>query len=252
MTIETPEDLEGMKKACEAVGDALRRMREHAQPGMSTKELDDFGKDILESYGAFSAPKKEYDFPGWTCISVNQEACHGIPSSSVILKEGDLVNIDVSAVLNGYFGDNGGSFILGEDLQNLSPLVEASHEILTAAISRIKGGVRIASLGGFIENQAKRRGYSTIRNLTGHGIGRKLHDSPKEIPNFNDRLNLNRFRKNTVVAVETFISTNARMVYQMPDGWTMKAKDGSFVAQHEHTLLITDGAPVILTHNNGI
>lgn len=252
MFIESPEDLEGMKKASEAVGDTLKRMREHAQIGMTTKELDDFGKEILESYGALSAPKKEYDFPGWTCISVNQEACHGIPSSTKVLKEGDLVNIDVSAVLNGYFGDNGGSFILGEDTQNLTPLVEASHEILTAAISRIKGGVRIAALGGFIENQAKRRGYATIRNLTGHGIGRKLHDSPKEIPNFNDRLNLQRFRKNTVIAVETFISTNAKMVYQGPDGWTMTAKDGSFVAQHEHTLLVTDGKPLILTHNNGI
>lgn len=252
MTINTPEELAGMKKVCEVVGETLRKMREHAKVGMSTKELDDFGKEILESYGAQSAPKKEYDFPGWTCISVNQEACHGIPSPRKILKEGDLVNVDVSAELDGYFGDNGGSFILGEDLQNLSPLVEASHEILLAAISKIKGGVKISALGGFIQNQARLRGYATIHNLTGHGIGRKLHEAPTEIPNFKDRMNMKRFRKNTVVAVETFISTNAKMVYQMADGWTMQANDGSFVAQHEHTLLITDAAPLILTHNNGI
>lgn len=251
MTIETPEELEGMKKAAEVVGQTLREMVLHARPGMSTKELDDFGKDILQSYGAFSAPEKEYGFPGWTCISVNQEVCHGIPSDRVILQEGDLVNVDVSAELNGFFGDNGRSFILGEDIQGLQPLVQASHDILMAAIGKIKSGVKIAALGGFIETQAKRLGYSTIRNLTGHGIGHKLHDSPKEIPNFNDRTNLQRFRKNTVIAVETFISTKARFVQQMPDGWTMKTPDGSFVTQHEHTLMVTEDKPLILTHNNG-
>lgn len=252
MSVDDPADLAGMTRIAEVVGETLRRMREHARPGMSTKELDEFGAEILQSHGAESAPIKEYQFPGWTCISLNQEAAHGIPSASRILKEGDLVNIDVSAVLDGYFGDNGGSFILGEDLQNLSPLVEASREILRKAISKIKGGVRISDLGGFIEKQAKRHGYTTLRNLTGHGIGRSLHEEPRYIYNYGEKETKRRFRKNMVVAVETFISTGARVVSEAEDGWTLMASDGSFVAQHEHTLIITEGAPIILTLNNGI
>ncbi|MEO0470626.1 MAG: type I methionyl aminopeptidase [Bacteroidota bacterium] len=252
MSIETDQDLQGIQQASKVVGECLREMVAYAKPGMSTFELDAFGNEILRAYGAQAAPKKEYGFPGWTCISVNDEAAHGIPSRSKVLQEGDLVNIDVSAELNGYYGDNGRSFILGEDKQGLQPLVQASTDILTVAISRIKGGLRLSALGSFIEKEARKRGFTTIKNLMGHGIGLKLHDKPHHIPNFNDRTNRQRFRKNTVVAVETFISTRARYVHEMSDGWTMKSLDGSFVAQHEHTLIVTEGQPMILTHNNGI
>lgn len=252
MSIRSTKDFEGMKHASLVVGETLAKMIAHATPGMSTQELDNFGYEILKSYGANPAPNKEYDFPGWTCISVNNEAAHGIPSSARILQEGDLVNVDVSAEVNGYYGDNGSSFVLGTDKQNLNPLVNASREILLGAIGKIRGGVRIADVGGYIEKEAKRRGFTTLKNLVGHGIGLKLHDEPYELPNFNDRSNQQRFKVNTVVALETFISTKSRYVYTMPDGWTLKAKDGSFVAQHEHTLMVTDGQPVILTSNNGI
>ncbi|MBX2841242.1 MAG: type I methionyl aminopeptidase [Flammeovirgaceae bacterium] len=252
MSIKSEQDLNGMKKASEVVGETLYEMRKFARPGISTLEIDVYGYKILNSYGANPAPKKEYNFPGWNCISVNNEAAHGIPSKSVILKEGDLVNIDVSAELNGFYGDNGGSFVVGEDINNHIPLVEASQEILLTAIDRIKGGVKISAIGGFIEKEAKKRGFTTIKNLTGHGIGRKLHDSPRELPCYKDRFNLERFRKNSVIALETFISTKSRFVRTAKDGWTLFAEDGSFVAQHEHTLVVTDGKPIILTHNNGI
>ena len=244
--------MQGMTRASELVGMTLRQMREYARPGMSTRELDEYGYSLLKAGGANPAPKKDYGFPGWTCISVNQEAAHGIPSKHVILQEGDLVNVDVSAELNGYYGDNGGSFVLGTDWRNLNPLVDASREILTAAISRIKGGVKIASIGGFIEAEARKRGFTTIKNLVGHGIGTKLHEAPHELPNYYDRFNRERFKKNTVVALETFISTKARYVDTQSDGWTLKARDGSYIAQHEHTLIVTDGQPVVLTQNNGI
>lgn len=253
MSIQSKQDLEGMTKASEAVGATLKKMREHARPGMTTRELDEFGYALLQAYGANPAPKKEYGFPGWTCISVNDEAAHGIPTDKTILKSGDLVNIDVSAELNGYYGDNGGSFILGEDRQRLTPLVEASRQILYLAIRKIRGGVRVSEVGAMIESEARKRGFTTIKNLVGHSIGLKLHDEPSyELANYPDRLNRQRLKKNTVVALETFISTKARYVYPTRDGWTMKAKDGSFVAQHEHTLIVTDGYPVILTANNGI
>ena len=252
MSINSAKDLEGIQNAGRAVAVTLKKMREYTQPGMSTKELDDYGYELLRSMGANPAPKKDYDFPGWTCISLNHEVCHGIPSATRIMKEGDLVNIDVSAELNGYYGDNGGSFILGKDTRGLEPLVQASRDILYKAIDNLKSRVKISALGGLIEKEAKKRGYRVIKNICGHGIGRKLHESPHEIPCFRDRWNRERFKKNSVIALETFISTKARYVHQAADGWTLLTKDRSFVAQHEHTLIVTDGRPIIVTVENGI
>src|SRR5690349_11544324 len=126
MSITSNEELLGMQQISNAVAETLKQMRGHAAPGMTAKELDDFGGAILNSLGAKSAPRLTYDFPGWTCISVNNEIAHGIPTDDKVLKEGDLINIDVSAELNGFWADNGGSFILGEDLNDLQPLVDAS------------------------------------------------------------------------------------------------------------------------------
>ena len=252
MSIATQLELTSMQKVNQAVAQALKKMCDYAQPGMSTKELDDYGYSLLRLFGARSAPKLDYGFPGHTCISINHEVCHGIPSHHKILKEGDLVNIDVSAELNGFYGDNGCSFILGKDIQGLQPLVDASREILYIAISRIKNRVKIADIGGLISMETRKRGYRVIKNICGHGIGRALHEAPTEIPCYRDRLLRGRFRKNMVIALETFISTNAKKVYQKPDGWTLATRDRSFVAQHEHTLVVTGGYPILLTQGNGI
>ena len=253
MLVKNKQELKGIVAAGKAVAVTLKKMREFTKPGITTKELDDYGRSILESFGAVSAPSKDYDFPGCTCISVNNEVCHGIPSENRVIKEGDLVNIDVSAELNGYYGDNGGSFIVGEDKNDLQKLVDASQEILNLAIPMIKSKVRIADVGGLIEREAKKRGFRVIKNLCGHGVGRKLHEEPSEIPNFKDLGNTQRFQKNTVIALETFISTGAEEVRKHSDNWTFIPADGkSFVAQHEHTLIVTDDEPVILTKANGI
>jgi methionyl aminopeptidase len=252
MSITSQAELYGMQRISEVVGTTLREMIKYAQPGMSTKDLDEYGGSLLKAAGAKSAPLVTYGFPGYTCISVNRAAAHGIPSSKITLQEGDLINIDVSAELNGYFADNGSSFVLGRDIHSHAKLVNASKSILNKAIRNIKGGIRISDIGMLIETEAKRNGYTTIRNLVGHGIGRSLHEEPKEIPCFNDRSNTKRFRKNSVVAVETFISTKAQYVYEGDNGWTYFTRDGSYVAQHEHTILITDGEPIVLTISNGI
>ncbi|KRB57466.1 type I methionyl aminopeptidase [Flavobacterium sp. Root186] len=252
MSITTETELIGMKKASEAVAYALREMRNYAKPGISTKELDDYGGKILNDLGAKSAPYVTYGFPGWTCISVNKEFCHGIPSDKRILKEGDLINIDVSAELNGFFSDNGGSFVIGEDVNQHQKLIEASKEILHKAIHNIKGGVRISDIGFLMETEAKKRGYKVIKNLTGHGVGRSLHEAPHEIANYRDKFNLTRFKKNSVVAIETFISTTSTIAETLQDGWTMVGNKGGFMAQHEHTIVVTDGKPIILTEMNEI
>lgn len=251
MIIKTDEDYKGMKAAAHAVAITLAEMKEFTAIGKTTKEIDEFGGKILAKFGTKSAPFEEYKFPGFTCISTNNEACHGIPSQKII-EEGDLVNIDVSGVLNGYYGDNGCSFIMGEDIQGLQPLVTASNEILFAAIKRIKGGVKINEIGGLIEAESKKRGFKVIKNICGHGIGRSLHEEPAEIACWKDRANRQRFKKGSCIAVETFISTKAKYVYEADDGWTLQTKDGSFVAQHEHTMIVTEGMPEILTFENGI
>lgn len=252
MSITKESELAGMREASKAVAETLRQMIRYAQPGMSTKELDEYGAEILADYGAKSAPYLTYGFPGWTCISVNNEFCHGIPSSKRILKEGDLVNIDVSAELNGFWADNGGSFVLGEDKYGHQKLVDASKEILQKTIENIRGGVKIADIGQLMESEAKKRGYKVIRNLGGHGIGRSLHEEPDELLNYKNRFDQRRFKRNSVVAIETFISTTSTYADTLNDGWTMVGNKGGFMAQHEHTLVITDGKPIILTETNGI
>lgn len=252
MIIATEADLAGMKKASEAVALTLKEMRAYARVGISTKELDDFGGRLLEKFGAKSAPFETYKFPGYTCISINNEVCHGVPSANRIIREGDLLNIDVSAELDGFWSDNGGSFIVGQDVHQQINLVNASREILKKAISSIKGGVKIGEIGGLIENEAKKNGYKVIKNLGGHGIGRALHERPDGILNYRDRLDQRRFRKDSVVAIETFITTDSSWAVEAADGFTLAGDKGGFSVQHEHTIVVTDGLPIILTEQNGI
>jgi methionyl aminopeptidase len=252
MSITKESELTGMKKASEAVAITLKEMCHFAKPGITTKELDDYGAKFLLGFGARSAPRLAYGFPGNTCISVNNVFAHGIPSEKIILREGDLINIDVSAELDGFWSDNGSSFVVGNDIYQHQQLVDASKQILQKAIARIKGGVRIADIGLLIETEAKKKGYKVIKNLTGHGIGKSLHEAPREIANYRDKYNLTRFKKNAVVAIETFISTRSGFADTANDGWTLIGNKGGFMAQHEHTIVVTDQMPIILTEQNGI
>lgn len=252
MSISSEAELVGMQRVSEAVAITLREMRAHARAGMSAQELDEFGGTILKSLGAKSAPRETYGFPGWTCISVNNEIAHGIPTSDKIFQEGDLINIDVSAELDGFWSDNGGSFVLGKDLHRHQHLVDTSRRILQMAIENIKDGVKISDIGKLIETEAKRAGYKVIENLAGHGVGRSLHEEPLEIANVYDHFVKTKFKKNSVVAIETFISTISTLANTQKDGWTLVGNKKGFVAQHEHTIVVTEGAPLILTAVNGI
>lgn len=252
MSINTEEEFLGMQKASDAVALTLREMIAFAKLGMSTYELDQYGASLLKSLNANSAPYLTYQFPGYTCISVNNVICHGVPSTGTILQEGDLINIDVSAELDGFWSDNGASFVLGEDIHGHQKLVEASKSILKKTLNSIKGGVKIADIGGLMESEAKKYGYMVIKNLGGHGIGRSLHEQPDELLNYRNKGDQRRFRKNSVVAIETFISTASTYAESQKDGWTMLGNKGGFMAQHEHTIMVTDGKPIILTAKNGI
>lgn len=254
MIIKTSEEFESIKEISRICALVLKRMKEYAKPGMNSKELDEYGGKLLTDYGARSAPIVMYKFPGHTCISVNNEVAHGVPSEDKILREGDLINIDVSAELNGFYSDNGGSFVLGSDLNSFKPLVEASKNILRKVLTNLRAGMRISDTGKLIETEAKRRGYKVIKNLCGHGVGKSLHEEPHEILNYCDRFNLERYRKNSVIAVETFISTASTLAVQANknDKWTLIGNKGGYVTQHEHTLIVTEKEPIILTADNDI
>lgn len=252
MVIKTEEELQGIKRVSEAVALTLGKMRAYAQIGMSTKDIDEYGRQLLEVQGARSAPFETYEFPGYSCISVNNEFAHGVPSDKVTLNNGDIINIDVSAELAGFWSDNGCSFVIGEDIQGVQHLIDTSKAILLDAISKITGGVRISDIGKLMETKAGKEGYTVIRDLGGHGVGRSLHEEPDAIMNYYDRYDKRRFRKDSVVAIETFISTKSTRIKTAPDGWAFYGDRGGFVAQHEHTILITSDKPIILTAANGI
>ncbi|GLR16375.1 type I methionyl aminopeptidase [Portibacter lacus] len=252
MIIKSDEELKGMQEISEVVARTLSEMRAYAEVGMTTKEIDEFGGKLLKKYGAKSAPYESYKFPGYTCICVNNEVAHGIPHSRRKLEEGDLINIDVSGEKNGFWSDNGGSFIMGEDIHGHSDLVQASKDILHKAIFAIKGGVKVNEVGRIIESEAKKRKFTVIKNLAGHGVGRSLHEPPEDILNYRDRFNRDRFKRNAVVAIETFISTKSTVAVELEDGWTLVGNKGGFVTQHEHTIVVTDKEPIILTSMNGV
>jgi methionyl aminopeptidase len=250
MSIISQAELEDIKKISEILAYTLREMKNFAKSGISILQLGYLGGEILNDFGANSAPYKTYQFPEFTCISVENEFCHGIHSSKKILKEGDLINIDVSAELNGFWADNGDSFVLGEDFLGLEPQANISKELLHQAIRKIKRGLKISDMGYRVEQEAKKRGYKVVKNLTGHGVGRSLHENQLEIPNFKESTNTLRLNKNSVVATETFIATHSTYAQTLEDGWTMVGNKDRYIAQHVHTILITDQEPIILTVDN--
>jgi methionyl aminopeptidase len=246
MTIRDGFELEALKWAGKAVATALQTMKNSIEVGITTRELDAIGREVLDRFGAESAPELDYGFPGATCISVNEEVAHGIPGDRRIAK-GDLINLDVSACLNGYYADTGASIPFGTTEETILRLCDCSQKALAAALATIRPGNPIRSLGRAVEKQAKSYGFTTIRNLSGHGIGRKLHEGPDGLVSYDEPRTKGIFKKGMVLAIETFVSTGARFAEEMEDGWTLSTSDGSYVAQYEHTIVVTDGEPLILT-----
>ncbi len=186
MTIENEDQLEKLRAVGKLVARTLAAMGEALEPGMTTRELDDLGRALLEKEGARSAPELTYGFPGATCISVGPDCAHGIPDDTAI-KAGDLINIDVSAELDGFFGDTGASFAVPPTSPRIERLCEDGRRAMWAGIRAVKPGARLNEVGRSIENFAKRKGYSLVRNLASHGVGRSLHDEPSQIPTWYEK-----------------------------------------------------------------
>jgi methionyl aminopeptidase len=245
MIAKTEEDFNGLKEIGRIVAGIRDELVQRAVPGVTTKELDDIAGDLFEKEGAISAPKGEYDFPGYTCISVNEEVAHGIPGSRVI-QEGDLVNIDVSGSKNGYFADTGISIVIGKGEEILTKICDVAKEAFEAGLKKVKPGSKISGMGKVVHQTARNQGLTVIKNLTGHGIGRTIHEHPDYIYNYNETSDNGLLIEGMVIAFEPFISTHDEEVFQLEDGWTF-VTEKSFVAQYEHTLIVTKNGPVILT-----
>ena len=245
MIIENDKQLQSMKKIGEIVANCLQLLKVKAQPGMTTKELDEIAGKYLAEFGAVSAPISCYKFPGHTCISVNNESAHGIPGDKV-LQDGDLINIDVSAQLDGFFGDNGESFVLGKGTKIKNKLCRVVKDALDVAIANAVAGRNINELGRAVQQVAKKNKLTVIENLGGHGIGKTLHDQPDFIPSFFDPDDSRKFKENCCVAIEPFVSNGGNWVDEADDCWTLYL-DKHLSAQKEHSVVITKKKPIILT-----
>lgn len=246
MSVETEEDLKNLQRVGKLVSQTIKLMLKNLEPGVTTGYIDQLAREYFESFGARSAPELDYGFPGATCISVNQEVAHGIPGTYVI-KKGDMVNVDVSLELNGYYADAGYTTVVGNGDSTRTHLCNTSRMILNETINSIKAGDKINKIGYSIEKLARANGYRVIKNLAGHGIGRKLHEEPVDILNYGVKRDKRILESGLVIAVETFISSGSEYVIPESDGWTLRCHDRSPVAQFEHTIVITDTRPIILT-----
>ncbi len=246
MSIDSEKDLEALRKIGRIVARCLQYMQSKLEPGITTGELDALGGQFLATHGARSAPRLTYNFPGHTCISVNEEAAHGIPGPKA-LKAGDLVNIDVSAELEGYFADTGGSAIIPPESKLHLQLCATAKKALESAMLEARAGAKLNRIGHAIETEATRNGFTVIENLGSHGVGRALHEEPEFIAGFYDKRDKRILKVNQVITIEPFISTGANEVFENGDGWTLVTNPGIFTAQYEHTLVITKGKPLIMT-----
>ncbi len=245
MTIQTRDDILGLMAIGRIVRGAIEHMAAHMAPGMTTAEMDAIGAAYLKRHGARSAPILAYKFPGATCISINDEAAHGIPGPRVI-QPGDMVNIDVSAEKDGYWADAGQSYALAPVAEEKQKLITATNQALEIALQHARAGQPINKLGQAVEKHARGLGYQVIEELGGHGVGRHIHEKPS-VPMFYVRRYHERFQKGQVLTLEPFLTHGARHVYTLDDGWTLKTDNGGLVAQAEQTIIITDDAPIIVT-----
>lgn len=246
MTIETHDDVVALKRIGRIVALVLQEMLDTAEPGITTRELDAIGAKLLEQRGARSAPRLTYNFPGTTCISVNEEAAHGIPGDRVI-KAGDVLNIDVSAELGGYFADTGGTRVVPPTNAQKTRLCHATRTALDQAMKQARAGLPLNGIGAAIQRTAKTYGFKIIENLGSHGVGRSLHEEPEHIPGYFDRSERRLLKEGMVITIEPFLSTKSRVVTEAADGWTLVGVPGNLSAQYEHTMIITKGEPIVVT-----
>ncbi len=244
MTIASTADLEGMQRVGGLVARTIRVMRDAVRPGMTTGELDEVAERFARAEGARSAPQMTYDFPGFTCISVNEEIVHGIPGARV-LAAGDLVTLDVTLELDGYMADSALTVPVGKASAEATRVMRAARVAFQRGMEAAVAGRSLREVGGVVERTARAEGAAVFRTLAGHGIGRRLHEDPT-VPNWADPSARDVLHEGLVIALEPMVSAKPARVVEEADGWTLRTHNRALSAHHEHTLMIRRGTPPLV------
>jgi methionyl aminopeptidase len=245
MSITDPEELAGMRAAGAIVRQMLEAMKKAVRPGVTTAELDEVGAAVMREHGAQSAPQLVYKFPGVNCISLNDEAVHGIPGDRNV-QEGDLLKLDVTVEKDGFMADAAETVAVGEISEEKRRLMDCAQRAFTKAMLVARVGFRVSEIGRVVEREVRRSGFSVIRDLGGHGIGRTIHEEPR-VPNFADPAASQILTEGLVITVEPIIAAGSGCATVAKDGWTVRTADRRPSAHYEHTLVITRGEPILLT-----
>jgi methionyl aminopeptidase len=245
VSINGPDELEGMQAAGAVVRLMLAAMRDEVRAGITTAELDELGAGVMRRNGAQSAPALVYQFPGVSCISLNDEAVHGIPGPRA-LQDGDLVKLDVTIEKDGFMADAALTVAVGEVTEERRNLIACAERAFAKAMLVARAGFRVWEIGRAVEREVRRSGFAVIRELSGHGIGRTIHEAPR-VPNYPDTRDNQVLTEGLVITVEPIIAVGSGKVFVAPDKWTMITADHGASAHYEHTIVITKGAPMLLT-----
>ena len=245
MSIKEPYELEGMCAAGSVVRQMIEAMRRKVRPGVTTAELDEVGAKVMQENGAQSAPALVYRFPGTSCISLNDEAVHGIPGERIV-HDGDLVKLDVTIEKDGFMADAAVTVPVGVVSDESQQLIDCAERAFAKAMLVARAGFRVWEIGRAVEREVRRNGFSVIRDLGGHGIGRTIHEEPR-VPNYADPEARQILTEGLVITVEPIIAAGSGRAVLAKDGWTVRTADGRPSAHYEHTLVITKGEPILLT-----
>lgn len=246
IVLRTAKEIEIMRKACQISAEALQLAGEAVKPGITTYEIDQIAYRYIKKQGAEPNFLNYNGFPATACISINDEVIHGIPSKKRVLKEGDIVSIDLGAKVNGYNGDNAATFAVGNISDEAKRLCDTTRESLYKGIEQAVAGNRIGDIAFAIQSYCEERGFSVVREYTGHGVGTHLHEDPS-VPNYGTAGRGQRLLPGMTIAIEPMINLGSKAIKCLPDGWTVKTLDGKLSAHFEHTIAITKGEPIILT-----
>jgi methionyl aminopeptidase len=239
-------EIDKMRRAGQLAAELLDHLAPMVKPGVSTLDLNDEAERWTQAHGAKSAPLGYHGFPKSICTSINEVVCHGIPNAKQILKEGDIINIDVTPILDGYHGDTSRTFFVGEPSPLARKLVEVTEECLNRGITAVKPGARIGDIGAAIQEYAEAEGFSVVRDFVGHGVSRIFHTAP-QIPHYGTRGKGKKLRPGMVFTIEPMINEGTWEVEVMADKWTALTKDRKLSAQFEHTIAVTEDGVEILT-----
>ncbi len=244
--IKTQREVEIMRKAGRIVAGAHDLVKKHIKSGITTKELDEIVEEYIRSCNAIPAFKGYNGFPASICASINEEVVHGIPSSSVKLKDGDIISIDIGTVYDGYVGDGAKTYPVGQINSENEQLIKVTRQSFYKGIKFAKVGYRLSDISHAVQEYAESFGFSVVRDFVGHGVGKQMHEAP-QIPNFGQPGKGPRLQKGMVLAIEPMINAGSYHVRILSNDWTVVTLDGKPSAHYEHTIAITDGEPDLLT-----